>query len=67
MPPESGWTNEMLDAVLISGDEAAVVEEVRAIFDWGASELLASVVPAGADAGASEERTLKLLASLATD
>ena len=64
--PESGWTDEMLDAVLISGDEDTVAEGVRAIFDWGASELLASVVPAGDDPEASEERTLRLLASLAT-
>ena len=64
--PESGWTDEMLDAVLISGDEETVAEGVRAIFDWGASELLASVVPAGDDPDASEERTLRLLASLAT-
>jgi alkanesulfonate monooxygenase SsuD/methylene tetrahydromethanopterin reductase-like flavin-dependent oxidoreductase (luciferase family) len=51
---------------LISGDEDTVAERVRAIFDWGASELLASVVPAGDDPEASEERTLRLLASLAT-
>jgi F420-dependent oxidoreductase-like protein len=64
--PDSGWTDDMLDAVLISGDEDTVADGVRAIFDWGASELLASVVPAGDDSEASEERTLKLLASLAT-
>ena len=64
--PDSGWTDEMMDSVLISGDEDTVAEGVRAIFDWGASELLASVVPAGDDQGVSEERTLRLLGSLAT-
>jgi alkanesulfonate monooxygenase SsuD/methylene tetrahydromethanopterin reductase-like flavin-dependent oxidoreductase (luciferase family) len=64
--PESGWTNEMLDTVLISGDEDTVAEGIEAIFDWGASEILASVVPAGDDPEASEERTLRLLASLAS-
>jgi alkanesulfonate monooxygenase SsuD/methylene tetrahydromethanopterin reductase-like flavin-dependent oxidoreductase (luciferase family) len=63
--PDSGWTDEMLDSVLISGDEDTVAEGVRAIFDWGASELLVSVVPAGDDQGVSEERTLRLLGSLA--
>ena len=64
--PDSGWTDEMMDSVLISGDEDTVAEGVRAVFDWGASELLASVVPAGDDQGVSEERTLRLLGSLAT-
>ena len=62
--PESGWTNEMLDEVLIAGDEAAVAERIQTIFDWGASELLATPVPAGDDPRASEERTLMLLAEV---
>ena len=61
---QTGWTDEMLDAVLISGDEDTVSEAIQAIFDWGASELLASVVPGGDDLDASQERTLSLLASL---
>ena len=34
--PDSGWTNEMLDEVLIAGDEAAVAERIQTVFDWGA-------------------------------
>ena len=60
--PESGWTNDMLDEVLIAGDEAAVAERIQTIFDWGASELLATPIPAGDDPDATEERTLNLLA-----
>ena len=54
----------MLDQVLISGDEDAVAERISTVFDWGASELLATPIRAGDDPDATEERTLKLLADL---
>ena len=57
--PESGWTDEMLDEVLIAGDEAAVADRIRTVFDWGADELLATPIPAGDDPAATEERTLE--------
>ncbi len=62
--PESGWTDEMLDEVLIAGDEAAVADRIRTVFEWGAHELLATPIPAGDDPAATEERTLKLLGEL---
>ena len=62
--PESGWTDEMLDEVLIAGDEAAVADRIQTVFDWGASELLATPIPAGDDPDATEERTLNLLAEV---
>ncbi len=62
--PESGWTNEMLDEVLIAGDEDAVAERIQEALDWGASELLATPIPAGGDPDATEDRTLRLLAEL---
>lgn len=62
--PESGWTDEMLDEVLIAGDEAAVADRIRTVFEWGADELLATPIPAGDDPVATEERTLKLLGEL---
>ena len=61
--PDSGWTNEMLDEVLIVGDEATVAERIQTIFEWGATELLATPVPAGDDPD-TDERTLKLLAEV---
>ena len=64
--PDSGWTDEMLDAVLISGDEDAVSAQIQEIFDWGGAEILASVVPAGDEETASERRTLELLGKLST-
>ncbi len=65
--PESGWTNQMLDEVLIAGDEEAVASRIRTVFDWGASELLATPIPAGDDPDATEERTLQLLATMQTE
>ena len=62
--PDSGWTNDMLDQVLIAGDEAAVAERVKTVMDWGASELLATPIPCGDDPDATEDRTLRLLAEL---
>ena len=62
--PESGWTNDMLDEVLIAGDESTVAERIQTIFEWGAAELLATPIPAGDDPDATEERTLKLLAEV---
>ena len=62
--PDSGWTDEMLDEVLIAGDEAAVADRIRTVFEWGADELLATPIPAGDDPAATEERTLKLLGEL---
>ena len=55
-----GWTNDILDAVLISGDEATVADRLNAIFDWGATEVLASVVMANGSRD-SYQRTLKFL------
>ena len=64
--PRSGWTNEMLDEVLIAGDEDAVANRIRTLFKWGASEILATPIPAGDDPQATEDRTLRLLADLRT-
>ncbi len=62
--PSSGWTNDMLDEVLIAGDEDAVASRIRTLFEWGATELLATPIPAGDDPRATEDRTLRLLAEL---
>ena len=41
---ETGWTDEMLDSVVVCGDEAAVTMGIERIFDLGASEVSASVI-----------------------
>ena len=61
---ETGWTDEMLDAVVIAGDEESVSEQCNGIFAWGASEILATVVTIGDDPEASAERTMRLLAQV---
>ena len=60
---DTGWTDEMLDSVLIAGTEEQVAEGLNEIFAWGGSEVLASIVTVG-DAKASRERTMKLIAEV---
>lgn len=59
----TGWTDEMLDSVLIAGSEEQVADKLNEIFAWGGAEVLASVITVG-DAEASRERTLKLIAQV---
>ena len=54
----------MLDSVVISGDESAVAEQLDHIFEWGASEVLATIITVGDDPGQSAERTMQLLAQV---
>ena len=63
-PAETGWTDEMLDSVVVSGDEAEVADRLKQLFDQGASEVLATVVPVGDATEESAERTMKMLAEL---
>ena len=58
---ESGWTDEMLDSVLLAGDEETVALKIREMYEWGADEVLASIVTVG-NAEESRMRTMRLLA-----
>jgi len=58
------WSDGMIDAVTFSGDEDAVAERIRQLFDWGASEVFATVMTAGSNREASWERTVSLLAEV---
>jgi alkanesulfonate monooxygenase SsuD/methylene tetrahydromethanopterin reductase-like flavin-dependent oxidoreductase (luciferase family) len=55
------WSDAMIDAVALWGDEARVAEALTGLFALGATEVLVSPVPAGEDRAASLERTLRLL------
>ena len=59
------WSEGMVDAVVFSGNEDQVTSRINELFDWGISEIIATLVTVG-DAAASRERTLALLASLST-
>ena len=61
---ETGWTNEMSDTLLVSGNEEQVEEKLLKIFSWGASELIVTIIPAGPDKTASLKRTEKFLAQI---
>ena len=64
---EGEWSDAMVDAVALCGDESTVAEKVRELLDMGATEVMASPVPAGDDPIASLDRTLRLLAQTAKD
>ena len=55
------WSDAMVDATALFGNEEDVEEKIEGLFAIGATEVLASPVPAGPDEAASLERTLQLL------
>jgi alkanesulfonate monooxygenase SsuD/methylene tetrahydromethanopterin reductase-like flavin-dependent oxidoreductase (luciferase family) len=62
---EGTWSERMLDAVVLSGDESRVADRLHELFAFGAAEILVSPVMAGSDRKASQERTLQLVADVA--
>lgn len=62
---EGVWSDGMIDAVVLSGNETQVEERLHDLLSWGSSELLVHVVTAGDDRNASRQRTLKLVAKVA--
>jgi hypothetical protein len=64
---EGTWSDRMVDAVAVWGDETQVSEGLRGLLSLGATEILASPVPAGGDQAESLERTLRLLAQSVTE
>ena len=62
---QGAWSDGMLDAVLLSGDESRVAERLRQLFSLGATEVLVSPLAVGPDRAASLDRTLQLVAEVA--
>ena len=56
------WSDGMLDAVVLSGNEDQVEDKLKELFSFGATEILVSPIVAGGNREASRERTLNLLA-----
>lgn len=61
---QAEWSDAMVDAVLISGDEERVALRLKELWAMGMGEILVSPIPAGPDAAKSSERTLRLLAAV---
>jgi len=59
------WSDEMIEAVVLSGSEERVADRLRELLAWGATEIIVSPVAAGDDRAASLERTLRLVAEVA--
>jgi F420-dependent oxidoreductase-like protein len=59
------WSDAMIDAVVLSGEESRVAERLQELFGFGATEILVSPLAAGSDRAASLERTLRLVAEVA--
>ena len=58
------WSDGMLDAVVLSGNEDQVEEKLMELFSFGATEILVSPITAGGNRKVSRERTLNLLAQV---
>ena len=61
---EGSWSEGMVDAVAVWGNESQVSEGLQGMLAMGATEIMASPVAAGADSEASLERTLGVLAQV---
>ena len=59
------WSDAMIDAVVLWGNEDRVTERLHDLFAYGATEILASPVLAGSDHTASLDRTMRLLGHVA--
>jgi F420-dependent oxidoreductase-like protein len=58
------WSDAMIDGTALVGNESQVADKLEGLLALGATEVLASPIPAGADRAASLERTLQLLAQV---
>ena len=58
---EGAWSDAMIDATALVGNESQVTEKLEGMLSMGATEVLATPVTAGSDRAASLERTYRLL------
>ncbi len=59
------WSDRMLEAVVVHGDETSVKQQVAQVFAAGVTEIMAHPVPAGPDRPGSLTRTLQTMAAMA--
>ena len=66
-PFDGHWSDAMIDAVVFWGDEARVADRIDELLSFGADEVLISPILAGDDRPAAMERTMRLLARIASE
>jgi F420-dependent oxidoreductase-like protein len=59
------WTDAMLDASVLSGDEDGIAKKIEALFDAGADEVALSPFGAGPDPVASQDDCIRVLSEIA--
>jgi F420-dependent oxidoreductase-like protein len=66
VPLDKGrWTDEMLDAAVVHGDEDELATRIQALFDAGADEVALSPFGVGADPAASQADCIRVLSDIA--
>ena len=61
---QGAMSDEMLDAVVVHGDEAAIAARLRGYLEAGMDEVIASVLVVGDERRAGLERSIRLVATL---
>ena len=61
---ERGWSDEMIDASVIFGDEDALATRIRSFFDAGADEVALSPFGVGDDPERSQQECLRVLTDI---
>ena len=64
---ERQWSDAMLDAAVVWGDEDTLATRIRALFDAGADEVALSPFGVGEDSTASQADCVRVLADLIAD
>jgi 5,10-methylenetetrahydromethanopterin reductase len=59
-----GWSDEMIDASVLYGDEDGLAAKVQALFDGGADEVALSPFGVGTDPEASQAACIKVLSDI---
>ena len=59
------WTDDMLEASVLYGDEDGLAKKIQALFDAGADEVALSPFGVGDDPAASQEACIRVLSDLA--
>jgi len=58
------WSDAMIEATALYGNESQVAEKIEGLFEMGATEILVSPIGAGRDRADSVHRTLRLVAQV---